>query len=307
MAILKGKKIYKLLILCLLFVVQAANAGAQDISGMWQGQFRTDQRLNGRSETFFMSMVLNLRGRKIQGQFYTAPLDFPKNQSVIYEISGLADKKEKLPRQMMRDRILYSRIPDEVAEYFLSFEEIRYVKNDTVEMLYGNWRANGLVSLRSDGYAGSFWVSRPVIKQRAPADSTTLPLIKTMAELPMPVAAQMAARENATQGNITVNSKRITIQLYDNGVDDGDTVSVFFNGKLLLSHQRISEKPVTLEVDLDEKLGKNELILFAENLGSIAPNTALIIVSAGNNRYELFSSADLLKNALLTIQYQQKE
>ena len=43
--------------------------------------------------------------------------------------------------------------------------------------------------------------------------------------------------------------------------------------------------------------------MVAENLGSIPPNTALIVVYAGNKRYELFSSASLEENAVLVFEY----
>jgi hypothetical protein len=74
-----------------------------------------------------------------------------------------------------------------------------------------------------------------------------------------------------------------------------------------LSHQLVSEKPIILDLELDENLVQNEIILFAENLGSISPNTALIVVNAGDKRYELFSNADLGKNAVLVIEYHQNE
>lgn len=289
---------YKALSLSLLILMYCLTAHTQVINGYWQGRFRTDQRLSGRSEIFYMKMELKQQGRKIEGQFYTAPLDFPESKSVLYQISGRLGKKDSVPAILMRDRILYSRIPDEVAEYFLSFEEISYSHNDTMEILQGNWRANGLMSLRSDGYAGSFWVSRPFIK-----DSLRKISPQTSDAVKVPVPEQMAQRQNEVQGSITVNTKKIRIELYDNGVTDGDTVSIFFNGKLLLSHQHITEKPITLDVELDEKAAANELVLFAENLGSIPPNTALVIVSAGKNRYDLFSSADLHTNALLQITY----
>ena len=41
----------------------------------------------------------------------------------------------------------------------------------------------------------------------------------------------------------------------------------------------------------------NELVLYAENLGSIPPNTALMIITDGTNRYEVRLSSDLKNNA----------
>ncbi|HNA00676.1 MAG TPA: hypothetical protein PLN49_07430, partial [Ferruginibacter sp.] len=56
-------------------------------------------------------------------------------------------------------------------------------------------------------------------------------------------------------------------------------------------------------IDLDEKQERHEITMVAENLGSIPPNTALIVVYAGNKRYELFSSASLEENAVLVFEY----
>jgi len=39
--------------------------------------------------------------------------------------------------------------------------------------------------------------------------------------------------------------------------------------------------------------------LYADNLGSIPPNTALMIITDGTNRYEVRLSADLKNNAAI--------
>ena len=77
------------------------------------------------------------------------------------------------------------------------------------------------------------------------------------------------------------------IDLYDNGQVDGDTISVFFNGKLIVSSKRLSTTPITLNVKLDPDKVENELVMYAENLGSIPPNTALMVVTVGDKRYEV--------------------
>jgi hypothetical protein len=87
---------------------------------------------------------------------------------------------------------------------------------------------------------------------------------------------------------------------------DGDTVSILYNGKMLLTHQLLSEKGIELNIELDEKQTSHEITLFAENLGSIPPNTALIVITAGTRRYELFASASLEENAVLVFEYKPK-
>ena len=74
-----------------------------------------------------------------------------------------------------------------------------------------------------------------------------------------------------------------------------------------MTHQLVSEKPIILDLELDENIVKNEIILFAENLGSISPNTALIVVNSGDKRYQLFSNTDQGKNAVLVIEYRKDD
>jgi hypothetical protein len=113
----------------------------------------------------------------------------------------------------------------------------------------------------------------------------------------------MNVRKQTTQSKLVINTNQINLKLYDNGVVDNDTISIFYNGRLLVSHQRLSEKAVELNITLDEKTSVHEITLFAENLGGIPPNTALVVITAGDKRYELRSSASLEENAVLVFEY----
>ncbi len=116
----------------------------------------------------------------------------------------------------------------------------------------------------------------------------------------------MARRRQNEQSRLEVSVKKINLKLYDNGVVDNDTVSVFYNGKLLVSHQRLSESPIIINLDLEEGVTEHSITLYAENLGGIPPNTALIVVTAGDKRYELRSKASLEENAVLVFDYRPK-
>ena len=82
--------------------------------------------------------------------------------------------------------------------------------------------------------------------------------------------------------------------------------AIAYNGRLLVNRQRLSEKPIVINLELDENTTTHEIILYAHNLGSIPPNTALIVVTAGDKRYELHSSASLEENAVLIFEYSPK-
>ncbi|MGB4844684.1 MAG: hypothetical protein WBP16_09475 [Ferruginibacter sp.] len=121
------------------------------------------------------------------------------------------------------------------------------------------------------------------------------------------IPEELERRKNIEQSHIEVNVKTINLKVYDNAIMDGDTVSILYNGKMLLSHQLLSEKAIEINLELDPRQTRHEITLFAENLGSIPPNTALIVITAGEKRYELFASASLEENAVLVFDYRPKE
>jgi hypothetical protein len=98
---------------------------------------------------------------------------------------------------------------------------------------------------------------------------------------------------------IEIDSSSFTVDLYDNGEIDGDSISLFFNGKLLLSHKRLTDKAIRLTLKIDENQSVNELIMYAENLGTIPPNTALMVINDMENRYEVRISSDLQKSGVI--------
>ncbi|MER3463648.1 MAG: hypothetical protein C4329_03720 [Chitinophagaceae bacterium] len=112
---------------------------------------------------------------------------------------------------------------------------------------------------------------------------------------------QYKQRQNIVQQEIVVNTDSVSVDFYDNGEIDGDSISVFFNDKLLASNQMLSTKSIHLNIHLDSTKEVNEITMFADNLGSIPPNTALMIVSDGVKRYEIRLSSNLEKNATLRI------
>ena len=145
-----------------------------------------------------------------------------------------------------------------------------------------------------------------IITPQKPKDSLPVDVFTPVKKDSVVVAKPVIKRKNTEQSRIEVNVKTINLKVYDNALIDGDTVSIFYNDKLLLSHKLLSEKPIEINLEMDEKQSNHEIILFAENLGSIPPNTALIVITAGSKRYELFASANLQENAVLVFDYKPK-
>jgi hypothetical protein len=126
-----------------------------------------------------------------------------------------------------------------------------------------------------------------------------LPVIKTPTAQEIVVNGAYKKRNSEIIKTIEIDSSSFTVDLYDNGEIDGDSISLFFNGKLLLSHKRLSDKAIRLTLNVDENEPVNELIMYAENLGTIPPNTALMVVNDMENRYEVRISSDLQKSGVI--------
>jgi len=96
---------------------------------------------------------------------------------------------------------------------------------------------------------------------------------------------------------IEVSSDSLRLALYDNGDVDGDTISVFYNRTLIAAHQQLSTRAFNIVVPIDTNI--HEISMLAENLGTIPPNTALCVIYAGEQRFELSLSSSYIKNATL--------
>ena len=103
---------------------------------------------------------------------------------------------------------------------------------------------------------------------------------------------------------IITNTPEIKVLLYDNGEIDGDTITVYHNNEVIAFKKGLSQNPITLTVKADAVNYSHEFVMTADNLGSIPPNTALMVIYTGGKRYELFLSADNNKNAKVVVDYQ---
>ena len=108
-------------------------------------------------------------------------------------------------------------------------------------------------------------------------------------------------RKQIVSKQIVISSDSVRLSFYDNAEVDGDSISVFFNGKLVVAHQELSERAFNVYVQLDSSREINEVSMFAENLGKYPPNTALMVISDGDKRYETFLSSDFQGNATIRL------
>lgn len=124
------------------------------------------------------------------------------------------------------------------------------------------------------------------------APVTEKPVTPTKTEQP---AENRPAKEVKS---IQVKNDKVKVDIYDDGEVDNDIVSLYYNNTLLAGKKVLTANAVSFELTI-EKGKTNELILYAENLGDIPPNTALMVITDGTERHEVRLSADLKNNAVV--------
>lgn len=109
----------------------------------------------------------------------------------------------------------------------------------------------------------------------------------------------LVGRENKLVKQVIINSPSISIDLYDNGTIDNDTIMIFDNKVLLLENKRLSYKATHFDVNFNKDNNRHEIIIVAHNLGTVPPNTALMVVKDGTSRQEIYITSTLSVNAMI--------
>ncbi len=110
----------------------------------------------------------------------------------------------------------------------------------------------------------------------------------------------LSSREITAVKYLEVDTFLLSATIYDNGVFDGDTVSIFLNRHAILSKEEVTVKGRAFRIEIDTTMD-NELLMYAENLGAIPPNTALLVLFDGNTRHEINLFSTLSTNGAIKI------
>ena len=119
---------------------------------------------------------------------------------------------------------------------------------------------------------------------------------------PRKAAADLALRKTEILRTIPFYADSLVLTLYDNGIVDGDTVSVVLNENVIIPRQGLTESAYRVVIPIPNEIGDSlRLVMYAENLGSIPPNTGLLIVEDGGARYEVRFEGDLQKSSAIIL------
>ncbi|HET9825562.1 MAG TPA: hypothetical protein VFP87_09510 [Chitinophagaceae bacterium] len=114
-------------------------------------------------------------------------------------------------------------------------------------------------------------------------------------------AADVVKRKTDIIQTVSFKSDSLKLSLYDNGEVDGDTVTIVLNGNTIMPKVGLTAKGIAQTIPTSGLGDSSRLVMYAENLGRIPPNTGLLILQDGNDRYQIRFSGDLQNNSAIIL------
>lgn len=252
------------------FLFTSLFSQAQNIDGIWKGRLMMDP--GGCFPVYNIELQLQVAGTRVTGASY----HYNDTTNYVKETFEGVYKKDSNLIYITEIGVTTFHIPGDcipcIKKYILS-----YHKGDgPEEQLRGPWIGKTMDS-KSNCPPGTIVLIRydkPTFKP----------------ELKLPPA--LTQRKAELVKEIRVDTGNIKIDFYDNGQVDGDTISVYVNGMPVVSNKMLTARPITMSIKIDLKKTEQEVIMVGENLGTIPPNTALMIIHAGEKRYQLYLTSD---------------
>ena len=193
---------------------------------------------------------------------------------------------------------------------------LRFSESQVLERTDPNWKwclkAGELTQDRTDGTYELRGDWSGYLEHKSPSTGACAPgtvylnkpvLSKTVTERIQPETDQYTERTQRTvkvDRVLKVRSDNIRIKVWDNGIVDGDILTLFLNGQQILHKYRVNKRRWSIPVDIIR--GENLLILHAEDLGDISPNTVAVAIDDGISEQVIVLSSNLRESGAILIQ-----
>ena len=304
-------------------MIGSLSAKAQDYSGTWVGFFNTFTSSSILRSIHF-SIQLQQRGRAVWGIYTTGESMTIKKADCTCRLSGQLSKSNKSIVTLNKDGIIQATVSEEICD-FVNYFEVKFLEKANQTYLTGNWFGNSTNIAMPGGASGNFSVQKvsdtvnvdvssyfpklnKMIEKANPGDPTYASNQKQspgkgpmqQSNIAPELRKSFDKRENILFETLAVEAPVIDVELYDNGTIDGDSVSVYLNKQIVLKEFGLTDVAKKLQLKLNPS-SDNEILIVAENLGSIPPNTGLMVIYANGVRHEIHVSSSFQTNAKVIV------
>lgn len=303
---------------------------AQTVTGSWYG--RADVMMQGAHSNYLTELIIKQKGDEVEGVFGYYFKDtyqsffvrgkydirtrevYIKNLPLLFYLSSGPDGIE-CPMHF-EGTLMVSQVTSTLRGTFYTEEKYKYTCPELRVNFAMDYNEKNQDSILRTSVAGKkFWkpqdedfiVTNPsgsetktvtgdvAVNNAAETDTAQYELVQKK------LVDAFGRRKNTFSKELEVASDSVRISFYDNGDIDGDSISVFLNHLPVLVKKELTSRALNIYLALDSTKDVNEVSMFAENLGKFPPNTALMLVSDGINRYEVYLSSSLTQNAAVRL------
>jgi hypothetical protein len=300
----------KLFFLFLLFV--SVHASSQTVFGYWYGY--ANVKTNSSASNYLVELILQPEKNQVTGvlNYYfkntyrgipvKGNYDAASRQLSLYDVPvayyGSITNFEVDCIMNMRATLRVAQAGSTLQGSFISLPEFKYTCPD----VNINLKLDSAVSSR-DSVKKAISEFKENYQVWKPTADDTLIAVSTVPRKVINYVTEneFTKRKNVITHEVEVESDSIRMDVYDNGEIDGDIISVFYNQQLILNSQKLTHKSIHIDLVLDPSKISNEISMFAENLGLIPPNTALMVIRDGKNKFEIPVSSNMERNATISI------
>ena len=303
----------------LIFFLLPLCVSAQDITGVWTGYIKTpgsqleyelaisggDKWMNGYSLLIYLNNGIENIGIK------KAKIRQIKNDIYFEDGELVYDNYTTQPRRIKM------------------FGKLTLITKDTLLILRGNFSTRSLDFRDTRTYEGEVYLEktfRPLVsKMLVTLDeinfvhNLSFVRVKKIKPVRRPINTDLKKKGNETSvvinstikpaerkiqkvSEIFFNSDSLQLSFYDNGTIDGDTISMVLDGKMIAEKIKLTTN--AYRVTIPAKISRDDsliLIMHAESLGLIPPNTGLLVIMDGAIRHEIRFEGDMQRSSAVIL------
>ncbi len=277
-----GKKLFSYLQQCmkcffwLSILMSFFSGNAQDISGIWQGKLT--QEPGGCFPEYYIELQIKTFNRDLEGISYDY---YDTTKYVKLNFTGTLAGSNRKTIMIAEKKILKERIPEDCVPCMKTYNLVYSRQNDE-ESLSGRWVGEDMGTI-SGCPPGNIFLRR--VKKSA--------------------FEEKKVRKTELAKIYYVDSADVHVAFYDNGIIDGDSITVLFDNQVIVSKKGLSLEPIKVNLLL-QPAREYQMVVYAESMGTISPNTALVVVTSGSKRYEILLSSNEEKNSSIKFIYNKK-
>lgn len=270
---------------------------AQSLTGVWQGFITAEGNITN-------ALVLHIKVDDkgiISGRSYLYDISYPElakplqYRGKIDFIGSVQSNTCKISELAILDSVM----PNDYTFLCIKILNLKIQKEGNIDLLKGVW--NGAIYSKAKCASGVILLKRydqarpgthplpDFVSDKIKADNTSQITFLTT-NLAVPVL-------------LDVKTRVITLEVRDNLTYDYDTVSIYYNRNRLVNRLPLKLRPKKYTIEIDKLSSLNEIVMYANNLGRIPPNTSELTVDDGVKRQVVTISSNLQNSAVVYLRY----